>query len=234
MNNEMYLKETKLLNYPSKTIKQLIINRNWNTLDDFNKIKEIYLFVRDEILFGYNISDDITAEKVLKDGYGQCNTKGILFMALLRAVNIPCRIHGFTIDKQVQKGAMTGLVYKNAPDNIFHSWIEVLYNSKWYELEAFILDKKYLSMLQEKFKDCDGTFCGYGVAVRDFKNPIIDWNENNTYIQIEGINQDFGIYDSPDELLKHHHQEMSAIKEILYRNIGRHLMNRNVRQIREK
>ena len=36
---------------------------------------------------------------------------------------------------------MTGIVYKNAPQNVLHSWIEVFYDSKWYELEAFILKK---------------------------------------------------------------------------------------------
>lgn len=233
MDLDRYLSETDLLNYSCNLIQKLVYDRKWNDLDEFNKIKGIYSFVRDEILFGYNISDDITAEQVLKDGYGQCNTKGTLFMALLRAVNIPCRIHGFTIDKELQKGAMTGIVYKNAPRNVLHSWVEVFYNNEWYELEAFILDKKYLSKLQERFKECSGAFCGYGVAVKDFKNPVIEWNANNTYIQSEGINQDFGVYDSPDEMYKEHKQEMSKTKELLYKNLGRHLMNRNVSKIRE-
>lgn len=233
MDLKRYLSETELLNYSCDLIQNLINARKWNDLDEFNKIKNIYSFVRDEILFGYNISDDITAEQVLKDGYGQCNTKGTLFMALLRAVNIPCRIHAFTIDKALQKGAMTGIVYKNAPQNVLHSWVEVFYNSEWYELEAFILDKDYLRKLQERFKECNGAFCGYGVAVKDFKNPVIDWNANNTYIQSEGINQDFGVYDSPDEMYKEHKQEMSKPKELLYKNLGRHLMNRNVSKIRE-
>lgn len=228
-----YLSETELLNYSCDLIQNLINSRKWNDLDEFNKIKDIYSFVRDEILFGYNISDDITAEQVLMDRYGQCNTKGTLFMALLRAVKMLCRIHGFTIDKELQKGAMTGIVYKNAPQNVLHSWIEVFYDSKWYELEAFILDKRYLGKLQVRFKDCNGAFCGYGVAVKDFKNPVIDWNVNNTYIQSEGINQDFGVYDSPDEMYKEHKQEMSKVKELLYKNLGRHLMNRNVSRIRE-
>ena len=55
-----------------------------------------------------------------------------------------------------------------------------------------------------------------------------------TFVQSEGINQDFGVYDSPDELLKEHHQEMSRVKAFLYRNWGRHMMNRNVRKIRGK
>lgn len=229
---EKYLKETKMLDYSSKNIQRLIQERNWNDIEVFERLKSIYNFVRDEILFGYNIDDNISASKVLADGYGQCNTKGTLFMALLRACNIPCRVHGFTIDKELQKGAMTGIVYKNAPQNVFHSWVEVYFEDKWYELEAFILDMEYLRKLQRKNSHCTGAFCGYGVAVKDFKNPIIDFDRNNTYIQSEGINQDFGVYDSPDDLLKEHHQEMSVIKAFLYRNLGRHLMNWNVNKIR--
>lgn len=230
---EKYLNETKMLDFLHKSIQGLIISRNWLNLNEFERIKAIYNFVRDEIKFGYNVSDKISASRVLKDGYGQCNTKGTLFMALLRGVGIPCRVHGFTIDKELQKGAMTGIVYKNAPKNIFHSWVEVCYQDKWYNLEAFILDKDYLIKLQNKFFDCSGAFCGYGVAVTDFRNPIIEWNANDTYIQSEGINQDFGVYDNPDELLKEHGQEMSKRKELMYRLIGRRLMNHNVKKIRE-
>ena len=184
------------------------------------------------MLFGYNVDDSVCASKVLSDGYGQCNTKGTLFMALLRACGIPCRIHGFNIDKKLQKGAMTGFVYKNAPKEIFHSWVEVLFEGRWFELEAFILDKKYLSSLQRLNKDCSGSFCGYGVAVKDFRHPVIDFDRNDTYIQSEGIVRDFGVYDSPDDLLKEHGQTLTPFKAFLFRNLGRHLMNRNVRKIR--
>ena len=229
---DRYLKETRMLNYSDERIQRLIKDRKWKNADKFECLKAIYNFVRDEILFGYNVDDSILASQVLSDGYGQCNTKGTLFMALLRACGIPCRVHGFTIDKKLQKGAMTGFVYKSAPKNVFHNWVEVYFEEQWYELEAFILDKAYLTKLQEKNSDCIGAFCGYGVAVKDFKHPVIDFERNNTYIQSEGINQDFGVYDSPDELLKEHHQEISGVKAFLYRNLGRHLMNRNVRRIR--
>lgn len=231
-DKDILLQETKMLDYSSPQIFGLIRERRWNELNDFNKIKQIYNYVRDEIKFGYNIDDSVCASRVLKDGYGQCNTKGTLFMALLRGVGVPCRVHGFTIDKKLQKGAMTGFVYANAPKNIFHSWVEVFYLDNWYELEAFILDKEYLTKLQKINFNCTGSFCGYGVAVSDFQNPIIEWNGNNTYIQSEGINQDFGIYNSPDELLLEHHQEMSAVKQFLFRYVGRHLMNKNVARIR--
>lgn len=231
---KQYLQETNMLDFSNDKIQQLIMERSWKEMDEFERLKSIYLFVRDDILFGYNVDDSIPASKVLFDGYGQCNTKGTLFMALLRACGIPCRVHGFTIDKKLQKGAMTGIVYKSAPQNVFHSWVEVYFEDKWYELEAFILDIDYLRKLQKDHSDCTGAFCGYGVAVKDFRNPVIDFDRNNTYIQSEGINQDFGVYDSPDELLREHHQEMSRIKAFMYRNLGRHLMNHNVKKIRNK
>lgn len=231
---DKYLRETCMLDYSNPLIQELVQKKKWKELDEFERIKEIYNFVRDDILFGYNEDDLICASKVLFDGYGQCNTKGTLFMALLRACKIPCRIHGFTIDKRLQKGAMTGLVYWNAPKNIFHSWVEIYFESQWIELEGFILDKTYLKKLQNQFPNCNGAFCGYGVAVKDFRNPTIDFNRNSTYIQSEGITQDFGVYDSPDDLLKEHHQQMSKMKEFAYKYIGRHLMNRNVRRVRQR
>ena len=127
---------------------------------------------------------------------------------------------------------MTGIVYILAPKNVFHSWVEVYLDGIWYELEAFILDKQYLENVQRANKDCIGPFCGFGVAVKDLFHPIIDFDRNNTYIQSEGINQDFGVFDSPDELLLKHGQEMSLFKRMIYQKIGRHLMNANVRKIR--
>ncbi|HCA21122.1 MAG TPA: hypothetical protein DEO87_01955 [Lachnospiraceae bacterium] len=231
-----YTKRTELLDFDNRSIRELIRARGWAKLPEFERIQAIYDFVRDEIRFGYNIDDCIKASKVLKDGYGQCNTKGTLFMALLRACNIPCRVHGFTIDKKLQKGAMTGFVYKQAPNDIFHSWVEVYLEGTWYELEGFILDKKYIEKLQAKIKArdgfCSGPFCAFGVGVKDIARPLIDFNRNSTYIQSEGINNDFGLYDSPDEMFREHQQKLSPVKRFAFRHYGRHMMNRNVKKIR--
>ena len=229
-----YLKETKMLDYSSKHIRSLIENRGWKALQENERAKAVYDFIKDEILFGYNVDDGIKASRVLKDGYGQCNTKGTLLMALFRACGIPCRIHGFRIDKILQKGAMTGIVYKSAPKEIFHSFVEAYICGEWYELEGFILDKYYLSALRKKFEpDSDGSFTGYGVATKNFLNPPVEFDCCSTYIQKEGIVRDYGVYSDPDSLLKDHGQQMSLPKMLVYRLIGRHLMNNNVNKIRK-
>ncbi len=156
--NERYLRETPMLNFSDLSISRLIAARGWRSLAEFECVRAVHNFVRDEILFGYNTDDAIPASRVLADGFGQCNTKGTLFMALLR---------------------------------------------------------------------------GCGVAVHDFRRPVIDFDRCNTYIQSEGITQDFGIYDSPDAPLREHGQEMSPVKAFTYRTLGRRLMNANVKRLRE-
>jgi hypothetical protein len=230
MNN--YLKETKILDYSHDSIQKLVNESEWNQLDMISRIKAIYNFVRDEIKFGSNLSDNISASAVLKDGYGQCNTKATLLMALLRATEIPNRIHGFTIDKALQKGAITGIWYKLSPKNILHSWVEILVDEQWYFLEGVILDKIYLAKLQEENSDCKTTFCGYGAYTDNFKNPPIDWNLNNTFIQDKGINQDFGLFDTPDEFYEQHQQKLNVFERFVFKNIVRHKMNKNVAKIR--
>lgn len=230
MNN--LLNETPILDFNHPTITALIESRGWKVLPEKDRILAIYNFVKDEIQFGYNVSDDISASAVLADGYGQCNTKGNLFMALLRAVGIPCRFHGFTINKELQKGAITGIWYRLAPQEIIHSWVEILYDGKWRNLEGFILDKKYLTALQARNPEVRGYFCGYGVATDNFANPQVDWKGGDTYIQKEGIKQDFGVYDSPDEFYQGHQQKLNWVKRLIFRWLTRHSMNRNVRRIR--
>jgi len=227
-----YIKETFLLDFNHTSIQKLVNQNDWRQLNDKQKIKNIYLFVRDEIKFGYNKADELKASIILKDGIGQCNTKSTLLMALLRAVGIECRLHGFTIDKLLQKGAFTGMWYKLAPQNILHTWVEVKYIDQWFNMEGVILDKEYLSKLQIKYKNHNLNFCGYGVYTDDLLNPIVDWDENNTYIQKCGINQDFGLFDDPDSFYQKHQQTKSKLKQFIFKKFVRQSNNKNVEKIR--
>jgi len=227
-----YLETTTILDFEHSKIQKLVNERGWKNLPEKEKVNQVYTFVRDEIRFGYNISDNIPASQVLEDGYGQCNTKSTLLMALMRAVEIPNRLHGFTINKPLQKGALTGIWYLIAPQNILHSWVEILVGDKWYFLEGVILDKIYLDALQKKFADSESNLCGYGVYTADFKKPVVDWNYNHTYIQEKGINQDFGLFDNPDKFYAKHRQNIGQLKNWIFKNYMRHTMNKNVNRIR--
>lgn len=225
------LTNTKILDFKSQNIQELIENESWDSIPLTERIGSIYNFVRNEIAFGYNRADHIKASEVLSDGYGQRNTKGTLLMALLRGVGVPCRIHGFTIHKELQRGVVPALVYPLAPREIIHSWIEVRFDNNWINLEGFILDQPFLKTLQQTFSN-ENNLCGYGVGTRCLNNPPVEWKGTHTYIQHTGIVKDLGVFDAPDAFYQLHQQEFGFIEDLLYKYVIRHWMNRRVRRIR--
>ena len=167
------LAPTKLLDFDAAPLAHLIETRGWRGLSEYDRIGAAYDFVRNEIAFGYNRADDIPASEVLSDGYGQCNTKGTLLMALLRGVGIRCRLHGFTIHKGLQRGVVPELVYPLAPQEILHSWVEIEFQDSWINLEGFILDDAFLKS-QTSFSNTDSLRLG----ARDCLGaPPVAWKE---------------------------------------------------------
>ncbi len=227
-----FLRRTDSADYDAPAIEALIRARGWTALSEHRRIAAAYAFVKDEISFGYNRSDDLRASEVLRDGYGQCNTKGNLLVALLRGLRVPCRVHGFTIHKALQKGAIPGWMFPFAPSRILHSWVEVRHRDDWIPLEGFILDRAYLSALQARFAEVSGGFCGYGVATTDLQNPGVEWTGAPTFIQREGIADDFGLFDSPDALYRERGTNLGGVRRLLYANVLRHAMNRTVQRVR--
>ncbi|XOY56367.1 MAG: transglutaminase-like domain-containing protein [Rhodobacterales bacterium] len=225
------LAPTRLLDFDAEPIAKLIQDRNWPSMTTFERIGAIYDFVRNEIAFGYNRVDDIPASQVLADGFGQCNTKGTLLMALLRGVGIRCRLHGFTIHKGLQRGVVPELVYPLAPHEILHSWVEIDFEGAWVNLEGFILDEVLLKVLQASFPSSN-SLCGYGAGTDCLSAPPVTWDGQDTYIQRTGIVQDFGLFDTPDSFYAAHEQSFGWLKGVLYRHIIRHWMNARVRALR--
>lgn len=232
--DKKYLESTRMLNYDSEMIKALIGRRKWSELDEFYKIKEVYDFVQNEILFGYNSSDLLTAEEVLKDGYGQCNTKATLLMTLLRGVGIPCRLHGFEVSKYFQRGATNAIISALAPETIVHTWAEVFYENKWLALEGVITDRKYVAAVKKKYNNVVKEFKLYAIATSDLSTLNIEWTGADTYVQKEAIVKDYGTFANPDEFFSAHPQKWSRFKNFIYSYVVRKLMTRNVARMRKR
>lgn len=231
---ERYLKATAMLNYKEREIADLISAHGWSDLNENDKIGAVYDFVQNDILLGYNKYDNLSATQVLADGIGQCNTKATLIMALLRALGIPCRLHGTKVTKVFQRSLMPKIMAKLAPPLIVHTWAEVYFNGKWLSLEGVITDKSYMAGLQKMFPEHKGKFFDYAVAVRDFSDLQIDWIGKDTAVQQHAVIEDLGIFDCPDEFFAKYKQEYRGLKKFLYENIGRKIMTAKVEKIRSK
>ncbi|WP_431026821.1 transglutaminase-like domain-containing protein [Lysinibacillus sp. LZ02] len=226
-----FLKRTPMLDFQHPCIQKVVKQQGWRNLSEKEKIAQIYDFVRNDIKFGYNSGDDITASQVLQDGYGQCNTKSTLLMALLRAVDIPCRIQGFYIDKKMQKGALTGLVYFFAPEKVVHAWTEVYVEEQWLALEGVIIDDRYLQQVKDRLSCVNNGYIGYGIAVEQKENINLCFNGQSTYIQSFSITDKLGIFTSPDEFFQRYNNTKIFVKRVLF-NFLRKRINRRLERIR--
>lgn len=225
-----YTAQTPLLDFDSDPIRSLVSDRGWRDLSEHDRIGAAYDFVRNEILFGYNASDALPASRVLEDGYGQCNTKNTLLMALLRGLGIACRFHGFTIHKSLQRGVVPEAIYWMTPRDILHSWVEVFHEGRWITLEGFILDDGVLGALQAAFPG-RSSLCAYGAGTDCLQSPDVEWRGRDTFIQRTGINRDLGTFDAPDDFYVDHTQ-LTGFRGLLYRYGVRHWMNRRVTAMR--
>lgn len=230
--NETFLRPTRLLDTGSPALRALVDGRRWGERPERERIGAIYEFVRDEIRFGYNRSDDIAASEVLRDGLGQCNTKSTLLMALLRASGVACRFHGFTIHKRLQRGVVTGLLYWLAPREILHSWVEVQVDGQWTPLEGVILDDAYLDGVRRFTGVARGPLLGYAVGTEDVGRPEVRWRGAPTFIQRTGIERDLGLFDDPDAFYARHGANLGGARRWLFENVFRHRMNRRVDRLR--
>lgn len=228
-----YLQPTPLLDYHEPSLQALIAKRGWRELRERERIGAIYDFVRDEIPFGYNATDDMPASSVLADGYGQCDTKATLLMALFRATGIPCRLHGATVDKRLQYGMAPEIVYRLWRAGIRHSWVEVFFEGRWIGLDGVILDRTYLDGVRAKFDVAEGEgFLGYAVGTENLADPPNEWRGTDTAIQTTGVARDFGVFDDPDGFYRACGSTFSGFRGWLFRHFISRTMNRKVAVIR--
>lgn len=228
-----YLKPTALLDFDHPSIQRLIARRGWRELEPAEAIPRVYDFCRNELRFGYNPgSDGMAASAVLGDGFGQCNTKATLLMALLRSLRIPCRLHAVMVDIRLQKGALGKTAYAFAPAEVLHTWTEVWWEDRWVALEGVILDDLFLARIQALFESHEGPFMGYAVGTTNLQHPAVKWCGTDTWIQSTAVTREVGVYDDPDACYAEHGTNLRGARRLLYRAVLCRLMNRNIERIR--
>ncbi|UJR34628.1 hypothetical protein I4U23_027405 [Adineta vaga] len=137
----------------------------------------IHNYVRDSILFGWNGRFwNETASELLNSRRGYCHTKSSLFAALLRAVNIPCRVQFVDINSQILDGLLDPRT-----TYVLHTYTDVFNTeqNRWCHVDSYIVDNALVSAAKEKLVQ-ENKVIGYGIH-RDGQS---EWNGvDNTFIQ---------------------------------------------------
>jgi len=126
---QVFLRETEYIDYKAEIIQRKIKELFSDDMEDVQKAKTAYEFVRDEIPHSFDCNATVITAKasdVLKYGTGICHAKSNLLAALLRSQNIPT---GFCFEHLT-------LVDDDSIGYCVHAYNAVYLNDRWIKLDA--------------------------------------------------------------------------------------------------
>ena len=131
-----YLQPTYFFDYKNNTIQRLLDGLDVVSLPNKEKVVSLYNFVRDKWLYDpYTISlskENFKASVIAQKTSGNCVEKSILLIALLRAVNIPARLH---LGKVKNHLAVERLNEKFGSNELTpHGMVNAKINGKWLKM----------------------------------------------------------------------------------------------------
>ncbi|NCF75028.1 MAG: hypothetical protein GWO87_00895 [Xanthomonadaceae bacterium] len=185
-----------LADYDNPIVKNKSEELTKNANSVFDKINVIFHYVRDDIKFAFPKEGDfVKASQTIQYGFGQCNTKTTLFLALCKSIGIPARIHFSLIKKDIQKGLFSGIAFWLMPKELSHSWIEIKIDEKWISIDSYINDKYFYEAAKEKLKEKSWD-TGYSIASKNKSSIKLDFN-NEKFMQMDAVTTDHGVYNEP-------------------------------------
>jgi len=128
-----YLNATYYFDYETDEIQKLIQEFKTNTLTQKEKAKQLYLKIRDYWRYNpYKISlskQNYKASVIAKKPETHCIDKSILFIAGLRGLQIPARIHLAKVKNHI---GIERIIEKFGTDEISpHGMVDVFLDGKW-------------------------------------------------------------------------------------------------------
>jgi hypothetical protein len=227
----LWLGSTRLLDLddPKLRIQSISLTQLCDT--DTQKVVAIHQFIK-AMPFGCVAGfDHVPAAAVLRSGHGDCHTKGTLFVALLRCVGLPARLHFVTLSSAFLYGIIT------PPQNrLIHAIGEVYLNGRWIQTDTYVADSE-LESSAEKLLLEQGRKLGYGIHL----NGARQWDAiNHAHAQSAASDEaslpieDWGVAHDPEQFYtsdKHpslHRSWLTRAKWMLAAG----LVNRRTQQVR--
>lgn len=199
-----------------------------------DRLQSLFYFVRDEIRFGYPKKGDIVrASETIRLGFGQCNNKATLLVALARSAGLEARMHFSTIDKNIQKGIFPGWVYARMPAELSHSWVEVKIEGRWRRIDSFINDRDFYAAGKNALRE-RGWRTGFSISCENGESDA-DLNiDEERFVQMGAVTGDHGTYDEPANYYRspRYLNRPGAFALLMYRVVVG-LANRKVERMRK-
>lgn len=223
----------KLSDYKHPSIKQKAQQITANQVSMMDKLERIFLFVRDEILFGFPPKwDAVKASEILVYKKGYCNTKATLMVALCKAVDIPARIHTGLINIEIMRGIFPSFVFWFLPASGGHSWVEVKMEDSWHPIDSHINDKAFYTHALIKLEDSGKTTAfsishAKGTSSCEFNFGEKGFVHMGAVVEDHGVWDDFSSYISSDKYIG-----MNSLQALLFPSIVK-MSNHRINKIRE-
>jgi transglutaminase-like putative cysteine protease len=127
------LDETVYCDHSHPAITELAAKIALDSSKQIDIIENIFLFVRDRIVFGGDHWQVKASETLLK-GYGACYNKNILMIALLRAANMHSKLMANPVHKSFTQPSVGG-IHVLFSDPFYHCFTHVLIDGRWVALD---------------------------------------------------------------------------------------------------
>jgi len=161
------------------------------------QLQALFYYVRDDILFGFAKDADIMkASETIQLGYGACNNKATVLLALARAVGLKARLHFSTISKDIQKGVFPKWVFKRLPEELSHCWVEVEIDGRWRRIDSFINDESFYCAGKKALRE-RGWKTGFSISCESGESDSEFNIDQERFVQMDAVTSDHGIYDDP-------------------------------------
>lgn len=203
---------------------------------DLETLESLFLFVRDGISFQFPTSwrewDRVTTSRVIELGYGYCNTKATLMVALCRAGGIAARVHYGSIGIGIMRGIFPAFAFPFLPRTGPHSWTEVDIAGEWRPIDSYINDEALFRAARARLEE-SGRTIGYSLACVNGKCSCEFNFGDKGFVHMGAVVDDHGTWEDPSEFFAtDRYVTFNAPQRLLYPLMAT-LSNRNIRRIRQ-
>jgi hypothetical protein len=183
-----WLRGTRQLDVMAPQLRNKTVSLTQSLNTEREKVVALHNFVQ-SLPFGC-VADysEFTADSVLKHGSGDCFTKGLLFVAMLRCAGIPARLRFASLPVHFLRG-----IVEPEEASIMHAMTEMLIERHWIVTDTYVPDPLLFAAASKKLS-AENRALGYGIhiagtqifhAIKDASAqcvvgdpsslPIVDW-----------------------------------------------------------